>query len=93
MNKKYTAKKIREMEAIVASGDIGQMTRETVALMLKQAAEMIERLDEANRKVSALMNNHVTVTIDCKEYYQPFLYCDVKEISNILRGDAGKEER
>ena len=32
-------------------------------------------------------------TIDCKEYYQPFLYCDVKEISNILRGDAGKEER
>ena len=35
-----TAPKLREMEAIVASGDIGTMTRETVALMLKQAAEI-----------------------------------------------------
>ena len=40
----FTATKLREMEAIVASGDIGTMTRETVALMLKQAAEMKERL-------------------------------------------------
>ena len=47
MHKKYTAHKIREMEAIVASGDIGSMTRENVALMLKQAAEMRDRLDEA----------------------------------------------
>ena len=46
MHKKYTAHKIREMEAIVASGDIGSMTRENVALMLKQAAEMRDRLDE-----------------------------------------------
>ena len=46
MHKKYTAHKIREMEAIVASGDIGPMTRENVALMLKQAAEMLDRLDE-----------------------------------------------
>ena len=46
MHKKYTAQKIREMEAIVASGDIGPMTRENVALMLKQAAEMLDRLDE-----------------------------------------------
>ena len=91
MNKKYTAQEMREMEAIVASGDIGQMTRETVAKMLKQAAEMIERLDEANRKVYALMNNHVTFSVDCKEYYQPFLSRDVKEISSILRGDTGKE--
>ena len=46
MNKKYTAQKIREMEAIVASGDIGPMTRETVAKMLKQSAEMLERAEE-----------------------------------------------
>ena len=46
MHKKYTAQKIREMEAIVASGDMGPMTRENVALMLKQAAEMLDRLDE-----------------------------------------------
>ena len=46
MHKKYTAQKIREIEAIVASGDIGPMTRENVALMLKQAAEMLDRLDE-----------------------------------------------
>lgn len=38
--KSYTAQEMREMEAIVASGDIGSMTRERVALMLKQAAEM-----------------------------------------------------
>ena len=45
MNKLFfTAQKLREMEAIVSSGDIGPMTRETVALMLKQAAEMKERL-------------------------------------------------
>ena len=46
MHKKYTAQKIREMKAIVASGDIGSMTRESFALMLKQAAEMLDRLDE-----------------------------------------------
>ena len=39
----FTAQKLREMEAIVASGDIGTMTRETVALMLKQSAEIQER--------------------------------------------------
>lgn len=38
--KSYTVQKMREMEAIVASGDIGPMTRENVAIMLKQAAEM-----------------------------------------------------
>lgn len=42
----YTAQELREMEAIVASGDIGSMTRERVALMLKQAAEMRERAEE-----------------------------------------------
>ena len=36
--KSYTAQEMREMEAIVASGDIGSMTRKRVALMLKQAA-------------------------------------------------------
>ena len=45
MNKKYTAQEMREMEAIVASGDIGQMTRETVAKMLRQAEEMRDRCE------------------------------------------------
>lgn len=42
--KSYTAQDMRKMEAIVASGDVGSMTRERVALMLKQAAEMREAL-------------------------------------------------
>ena len=41
--KSYTAQEMREMEAIVASGDIGSMTRKRVALMLKQAVEMRAR--------------------------------------------------
>lgn len=45
--KSYTAQELREMEAIVASGDIGSMTRKRVALMLKQAAEMREREEGA----------------------------------------------
>ena len=49
MHKKYTAQKIREMEAVIASGDIGSMTRENVALMLKQAAAMREALEQAKR--------------------------------------------
>lgn len=48
--KSYTAQEMREMEAIVASGDIGSMTRKRVALMLKQAAEMRECLKEAIRE-------------------------------------------
>ena len=48
--KSYTAQEMREMEAIVASGDVGSMTRKRVALMLKQAAEMCECLNEAIRE-------------------------------------------
>lgn len=44
--KSYTAQEMREMEAIVASGDMGSITRERVAIMLKQAAEMYERAEE-----------------------------------------------
>lgn len=44
--KVYTAEEMREMEAIVASCDIGSMTRELVAIMLKYAAEMRERAEE-----------------------------------------------
>ena len=46
VSKIYTAQEIRETEAIVASGDIGPTTRERVALMLKQTAEMMERCEE-----------------------------------------------
>lgn len=59
---------------------------------LGNAAAMREILDEANRRLSALMNNHVTFTVDGKEYYQPFLSRDVKEISRILFGNYKKEE-
>ena len=61
--------------------------------MLRQAAEMRERINEANRMVTALMNNHITFTVDGREYYLPFLARDVKEINYTLRGDAGKEEK
>lgn len=52
MHKEYTAKKMREMEAVVASGDIGPFTRKTVALMLKQAAEMLEQKETAEKSSS-----------------------------------------
>ena len=59
MHKKYTAQKIREMEAIVASGDIGPITRESFALMLKQAEEMRDRLDEAIRRGATIAESSV----------------------------------
>ena len=55
MNKKYTAQEMREMEAIVASGDIGQMTRETVAKMLRQAAEMRDRCEEKRKELGKMI--------------------------------------
>lgn len=83
MNKRksYTAQEMREMEAIVASGDIGSMTRKRVALMLKQAAEMCEREEE----VIAIHS----------PYYGKLDYeietAVVDEVDYILHGDAGKE--
>ena len=53
----FTAQKLREMEAIVASGDIGPMTRETVALMLKQSAEIQERA-YSERMCSLALGHH-----------------------------------
>ena len=53
----FTATKLREMEAIVASGDIGPATRETVALMLKQAAEIQERA-YSERMYSLALGHH-----------------------------------
>lgn len=52
MHKEYTAKKMREMESVVASGDIGPFTRETVALMLRQASEMLEQKATAEKTSS-----------------------------------------
>ena len=46
MSKVYTADALRRMEAILASGDIGQQTRDEVASMLSYAAGVLERLDE-----------------------------------------------
>ena len=53
----FTATKLREMEAIVASGDIDPMTRETVALMLKQSAEIQERA-YSERMCSLALGHH-----------------------------------
>lgn len=79
--KSYTAQEMREMEAIVASGDIGSMTRERVAIMLKQAVEMRERAEEVRAKHSI--------------YYGKIDYENetaiVDEVDYILRGAEGKE--
>ena len=81
----YTAQKMREMEAIVASGDIGQMTRETVAKMLRQAAEMRDRAYAVIAK--AKKANETQTSFGCRTCVEN---C-IKEINYILRGDTGKE--
>ena len=60
----FTATKLREMEAIVASGDIGPMTRETVALMLKQSAEIQERAYSERMCALALGHHSLANKID-----------------------------
>lgn len=76
--KSYTAREMREIEAIVASGDVGSMTRERVAAMLRQAAEMRERLDEVRARHS-LYYGRVDYEIETVV---------VDEVDYILRGDA-----
>ena len=85
MNKKYTAQKIREMEAIVASGDVGPMTRETVARMLRQAAEMRERCEEKRKELDDewFYDGAENLTLPMNECY--------KIIDYIIRGDEGNE--
>ena len=60
----FTAQKLREMEAIVASGDIGPVTRETVALMLKQAAEIQERAYSERMCALALGHHSLANKVD-----------------------------
>ena len=60
----FTATKLREMEAIVASGDIGPATRETVAIMLKQSAEIQERAYRERMSSLALGNHSIANKID-----------------------------
>ena len=85
MNKKYTAQKIREMEAIVASGDVGPMTRETIAKMLRQAAEMRERCEEKRKELDdeLFYDGAENLTLPMNECY--------KIIDYIIRGDEGNE--
>ena len=78
----YTAQEMREMEAIVAAGDIRPMTRERVALMLKQAAEMRERAYAVIAK--AKKANETQTSFGCRTCVEN----DIKEINYILRGDA-----
>ena len=60
----FTATKLREMEAIVASGDIGPATRETVALMLKQSAEIQERAYSERMCALALGHHSIANKVD-----------------------------
>ena len=60
----FTATKLREMEATVASGDIGPMTRETVALMLKQSAEIQERAYSERMCALALGHHSIANKVD-----------------------------
>ena len=60
----FTATKLREMDAIVASGDIGTMTRETVALMLKQSAEIQERAYSERMCALALGHHSLANKVD-----------------------------
>ena len=60
----FTATKLREMEAIVSSGDIGHMTRETVALMLKQSAEIQERAYSERMCALALGHHSLANKVD-----------------------------
>ena len=60
----FTATKLREMEAIVASGDIGPATRETVALMLKQSAEIQERAYSERMSSLALGHHSIANKVD-----------------------------
>ena len=60
----FTATKLRDMEAIVASGDIGTMTSETVALMLKQSAEIQERAYSERMCALALGHHSIANKVD-----------------------------
>ena len=60
----FTSTMLREMEAIVASGDIGPATRETVALMLKQSAEIQERAYSERMCALALGHHSLANKID-----------------------------
>ena len=85
--KSYTAQEMREMEAIVASGDVGSMTRERVALMLKQAAEMRERAEELKAQCLKICGRET-----CDHNGDKCVCCARDVIDFIIRGDAGKEE-
>ena len=85
--KSYTAQEMREMEAIVASGDVGSMTRERVALMLKQAAEMRERAEELKAQCLKICGRET-----CDHKGDKCVCCARDVIDFIVRGDAGKEE-
>ena len=82
MNKKYTAQKIREMEAIVASGDVGPMTREIVAKMLRQAAEMRERCEELKAQCLKICGRET-----CDRNGDKCVCCARDVIDFIVRGD------
>ena len=60
----FTATKLREMEPIVASGDIGPLTRETIALMLKQSDEIQERSYSERMCALALGHHSLANKID-----------------------------
>lgn len=86
--KSYAAQDMREMEAIVASGDIGSMTRERVALMLRQAAEMRERAEELKAQCLKICGRET-----CDHNGDKCVCCARDVIDFIVRGDAVEEEK
>ena len=86
-NNRFTVAKIREMEAIVASGDIGPMTRECVARMLRQEAEILERIEAKRKELDEewFFDGADNLTLPMEECY--------KMLDYILNGDIWKEDR
>lgn len=89
VSKIYTAQEMREMEAIVASGDIGSMTRERVSIMLKYAAEMRERAEELKAQCLKICGRET-----CDHKGDKCVCCARDVIDFIVRGDndAGKPD-
>lgn len=81
--KSYTAQDMRKMEAIVASGDVGSMTRERVALMLKQAAEMRERAEGLKAQCLKICGRET-----CDHKGDKCVCCARDVIDFIVRGNA-----
>ena len=67
MSKVYTADALRRMEATLASGDVGQRTREEVASMLRYAAGVLERIGECYADLYVIGDGDYSYIVSWKE--------------------------